>query len=63
MSIFPAHKGFMALDTVSIKPVNMALVKFTDPDIVTFQVFYNAVMAFSTNPSLNKSSLHPGMAV
>ena len=47
----------MALDTVSIKPVNVALVKFTNLDIVAFQVFYNTVVAFSTNPSLNKSAL------
>jgi hypothetical protein len=38
-------EGFMALDPISIKPVNVALVKFTALDIVALQIFYNAVMA------------------
>ena len=36
----------MALDPVSIKPVNVALVKLSPLDIVALQIFYHAVMAF-----------------
>ena len=49
----------MALDPVSIKPVNVSLVKSTTLDIVALQIFYHAVMAFLNKPSLNSSALAP----